>query len=48
MVCVLTTEGDRLFQGGIVWEVGGGGGGGEKSSSEHHSMSGICNIEQVI
>ena len=41
---VLATEGDRLFQCGIVR----GGGGGEENSSGHHCMSGVCGIEHYV
>ena len=46
---VLATEGDRLFQCGIVRGGGGGGGGGGKeNSSGHHCMSGVCGIEHYV
>ena len=40
---VLATEGDRLFQCGIVL-----GGGGKENSSGHHCMSGVCGIEHYV
>ena len=49
MVWVLATEGDRLFQCGIVRGGGGGWGVGVGgNSSRHHSMSGIYNIEYYV
>ena len=41
---VLATEGDRLFQFGIVR----GGEGGKENSSGHHCMSGVCGFEHYV
>ena len=43
---LLATEGDRLFQCGIVR--GGGGGGGGRNYSGHYCMSGVCCIEHYV
>ena len=40
VVWVPATEGDRLFQCGIVW--------GKRNSSWHHCMSAIYNIEHYV